>query len=187
MRRNGGGYLSLWVLGSEIRRRLGNRGTGPPSRSENWTVRTLRGMLPIPPGVKRTSADDDGEAAEPDDERFEVRGEREEEGRGDAEAGQRNGRVEPRGRRDPTKGIARHASPISWSRDSLDSLVGLQHARLDVPFRLRVEPLEEVRLQAGGHLDDATPGPGRSPFLLQDRPQSFAVPVRPRAVLSAQL
>src|SRR5437773_8128447 len=109
-RRNGGGYLSLWVLGSEIRRRLGNRGAGPPSSSVNWTVGTLRGMLPIPPGVNRTSAHDDGEAAEPDDERFEVRREREEEGRGDAEAGQSDGRVEPRGRRDPTEGIARHAS-----------------------------------------------------------------------------
>src|SRR5205807_9878330 len=67
--------------------RLGNpsmprqQGAGPPSRSVNWTVGTLRGMLPIPPGVNRTSAHDDGEAAEPDDERFEVRGKREEEGR----------------------------------------------------------------------------------------------------------
>src|SRR5207247_11091348 len=102
-RRNGVGYLSPCVLASQSVD-ASAAGRGSPSPSVNWTVRTLRGMLPIPPRVNGTSAHDDGEAAEPDDERFEVRGKREEEGRGDAEAGQRDGRVEPRGRRAPREG-----------------------------------------------------------------------------------
>src|SRR6266571_2101702 len=48
----------------------------------------------------------------------------------------------------------------------LDSLVRFQDPGLDVSFRLRVEPVQEIGLQAGRHLDDADPRAGRRPFFL---------------------
>src|SRR5947199_363856 len=68
-----------------------------------------------------------------------------------------------------------------------DSLVRLQDPRLHVSFRLRVQPLQEVRLQARGHLDDAEPSSRRGPLLFQDRAVSLDVPVGFRAVFRAQL
>src|SRR5205809_28149 len=68
-----------------------------------------------------------------------------------------------------------------------DSLVRLQDPRLHVSFRLRVPPLQEVRLQARGHLDDAEPSSRRGPLLFQDRAVSLDVPVGFRAVFRAQL
>src|SRR5436309_6303321 len=69
----------------------------------------------------------------------------------------------------------------------LDSLVRFQDPGLDVSFRLRVEPVQEIGLQAGRHLDDADPRAGRRPFFLHDRTERLDVAIGLRAILGAQL
>src|SRR3989454_508631 len=68
-----------------------------------------------------------------------------------------------------------------------DALLGLEDSSLDVSFRLRVQPFQELGLQAGRHLDHADPGSGGRPFFLDDRAERLAVPVGLRAVLGAEL
>src|SRR5213594_1978321 len=68
-----------------------------------------------------------------------------------------------------------------------DALLGLEDSSLDVSFRLRVEALEELGLQARRHLDDADPCSGGRPLFLDDRPERLEVSVGLRAVLGAQL
>src|SRR6059058_5432317 len=58
---------------------------------------------------------------------------------------------------------------------------------LEASFRLRVEALEELGLQARRHLDDADPCSGGRPLFLDDRPERLEVSVGLRAVLGAQL
>src|SRR5713226_1084255 len=67
-----------------------------------------------------------------------------------------------------------------------DPLVRFQNPGLHVSLRLRVQTLEELGLQPGGHLDDADPGAGRRPLFLQDGAERLEVAVRLRAVLGAQ-
>src|SRR6266705_3603139 len=59
----------------------------------------------------------------------------------------------------------------------LDSLVRFQDPGLDVSFRLRVEPVQEIGLQAGRHLDDADPRAGWRPFFLDDRAKRLDVAI----------
>src|SRR5881397_851899 len=73
------------------------------------------------------------------------------------------------------------------SLSNSDALLCLEDSSLDVSFRLRVEALKELGLQAGRHLDDADPCSGGRPFLLDDRAERLDVPVGFRAVLGAQL
>src|SRR2546427_1963559 len=68
-----------------------------------------------------------------------------------------------------------------------DPLVCFQNPGLHVSLRFRVEPLEELGLQPGGHLDDSEPRTGRRPFLFQDGAERLEVAIRLRAVLGAQL
>src|SRR2546428_767093 len=68
-----------------------------------------------------------------------------------------------------------------------DALLGLEDSSLDVSFRLRVQPFQELGLQAGRHLDHADPGSGGRPFFLDDRAERLDVPVGLRAVLGAEL
>src|SRR3989440_627690 len=68
-----------------------------------------------------------------------------------------------------------------------DALLGLEDSSLDVSFRLRVEALEELGLQARRHLDDADPCSGGRPLFLDDRPERLEVSAGLRAVLGAQL
>src|SRR5213594_2148319 len=68
-----------------------------------------------------------------------------------------------------------------------DALLGLEDSSLDVSFRLRVQALQELGLQASRHLDDADPRSGGRPLFLDDRAERLDVPVGLRAVLGAQL
>src|SRR2546428_1862826 len=68
-----------------------------------------------------------------------------------------------------------------------DALLGLEDSSLDVSFRLRVQALEELGLQAGRHLDDPEPCSGGRPFFLENRAERLDVSVGLRAVLRAQL
>src|SRR2546427_3811059 len=68
-----------------------------------------------------------------------------------------------------------------------DALLGLEDSSVDVSFRLRVQPFQELGLQAGRHLDHADPGSGGRPFFLDDRAERLDVPVGLRAVLGAEL
>src|SRR5256712_7083949 len=68
-----------------------------------------------------------------------------------------------------------------------DALLGLEDSSLDVSFRLCVQPLQELGLQTGRHLDDADPGSGGRPLLLDNRAEGLDVPVGLRAVFGAQL
>src|SRR5881296_2551226 len=73
------------------------------------------------------------------------------------------------------------------SLSNSDALLCLEDSSLDVSFRLRVEALKELGLQAGRHLDDADPCSGGRPFLLDNCPERLEVPIGLRAVLGAQL
>src|SRR5947209_7261295 len=68
-----------------------------------------------------------------------------------------------------------------------NALLGLEDPSLDVSFRLRVQPFQELGLQAGRHLDDPDPRPRWRPFFLDDRTERLDVPVGLRTVLGAQL
>src|SRR5438093_893773 len=68
-----------------------------------------------------------------------------------------------------------------------DPLLGLEDSSLDVPFRLRVEALEELGLRARRHLDDPDPRSGGRPLFLDARPERLDGSVGLRAVLGAQL
>src|SRR5881296_2689940 len=73
------------------------------------------------------------------------------------------------------------------SLSNSDALLCLEDSSLDVSFRLRVEALKELGLQAGRHLDDPDPRSGGRPFLLDNCPERLEVPIGLRAVLGAQL
>src|SRR5256884_6396418 len=73
------------------------------------------------------------------------------------------------------------------SLSNSDALLCLEDSSLDVSFRLRVEALKELGLQAGRHLDDPDPRSGGRPFLLDNCPQRLEVPIGLRAVVGAQL
>src|SRR5438094_929265 len=73
------------------------------------------------------------------------------------------------------------------SLSNSDALLCLEDSSLDVSFRLRVEALKELGLQAGRHLDDADPCSAARPFLLDNCPERLEVPIGLRAVLGAQL
>src|SRR5438132_6179513 len=69
----------------------------------------------------------------------------------------------------------------------LHSLIGLEDPGLDVSLRLRIEPLQKLRLHAGRHLDEPDPRSCRRPFFFDDRPERLDVAVGLSAVLRAQL
>src|SRR3989304_7451567 len=71
--------------------------------------------------------------------------------------------------------------------DLSEPLIRLQDPRPPVPLRLRVQPLEELRLHPRGHLHAPDPRPCRGPLLLHDRAEGLDVAVALRAVLRAQL
>src|SRR5256712_2033255 len=68
-----------------------------------------------------------------------------------------------------------------------DALLRLEDSSLDVSFRLRVQAIEELGLQAGRHLNNPDPRSGGRPFLLDNRAERLDVPVGLRAVFGAQL
>src|SRR5881296_2623402 len=76
---------------------------------------------------------------------------------------------------------------VSLSRNASKPRRLLEDSSLDVSFRLRVEALKELGLQAGRHLDDPDPRSGGRPFLLDNCPERLEVPIGLRAVLGAQL
>src|SRR2546427_13215589 len=73
------------------------------------------------------------------------------------------------------------------SLSNSDALLCLEDSSLDLSFRLRVEALKELGLQAGRHLDDPDPRSGGRPFLLDNCPEQLGVPKGLAAVLGSPL
>src|SRR5207302_9051288 len=69
----------------------------------------------------------------------------------------------------------------------LHSLIGLEDPGLDVSLRLRIDPLQKLRLHAGRHLDEPDPRSCRRPYFFDDRPEPLAVAVALSTVLRPPL